>query len=190
MGYKDPDKQREYQRQWQASRSMAVHDSRLCVDCGATKHLTFGEVVRCRSCLRIRNMAYLKLSKDEKHFKGRKKKAKQTLRRLAKVKFADIDDEVAYLYLLCSRSLKKLRGIKVVDIDIISKEISSPALRQVADMVIKTLNDSVEGRLDYIQANVRLRSCKTIVQIIALERLRPQLPHDGMGYENKSLPSF
>ena len=44
MGYKDPDKQREYQRQWAARRRAAFFDDKSCAWCGSTERLELDHI--------------------------------------------------------------------------------------------------------------------------------------------------
>lgn len=46
MGYKDPDKQREYQRQWKAARRAEFFKDKVCVRCGSTKNLELDHIDR------------------------------------------------------------------------------------------------------------------------------------------------
>lgn len=41
MGYKDPDKQREYQRKWIANRRATYLLGKVCIDCGTKEDLEF-----------------------------------------------------------------------------------------------------------------------------------------------------
>lgn len=44
MPYKDPEKQREYQRQWMADRRAEWFSGKSCVDCGSTEALELDHV--------------------------------------------------------------------------------------------------------------------------------------------------
>lgn len=44
MGYKDPEKQREYQRQWIARRKAEWFEGKSCVECGSTENLELDHI--------------------------------------------------------------------------------------------------------------------------------------------------
>lgn len=44
MSYSDPDRQRQYQREWIAKRRAEWFQGRLCVDCGAAEELELHHV--------------------------------------------------------------------------------------------------------------------------------------------------
>ena len=44
MGYKDPDKQREYQRKWQAKRRKSFFEGKSCAKCGSTERLELDHI--------------------------------------------------------------------------------------------------------------------------------------------------
>ncbi len=61
-----------------------------------------------------------------------------------------------------------------LDIAVIDKEIKSPALKQIAAVIIETYNAIDQGTIDSAQATAKLRVCRSLIQIMALERLRPR----------------
>lgn len=44
MGYKDPDRQRAYQREWLARRRAQWFEGRVCVDCGSIERLELDHI--------------------------------------------------------------------------------------------------------------------------------------------------
>lgn len=92
-----------------------------------------------------------------------------------------VANELAAGWLICGALNDILKGRSAkVEIKTIQNEIHSEALKEVAAGVIDTLHRIEQGELNYMDANSRLRAYKSIIQIIALERLRPATTPIGM----------
>lgn len=173
MPFLDKEKNRIYQRNWCAQKQSNKTYGMKCSNCQSENNITLGELTLCKKCLLEKNWSGRKKSLLEKIITSKKKKAKFYLRKIAGVKNLSIPDDCGLVWVMCVESIKQLKGEKNVDIQVINNEIKSAALKQVSETVIETLNLSISGEIDFMQANTRLRACKSIIQIIALERLRP-----------------
>lgn len=184
MPYKDPDKNKIYQRLWQRKKATSGFDIKICRKCKTTENLTFGEEVLCRSCLRKQNQAHKKLPDVIKRINISKKKAKLTLRRKAGVKYHGISDDVAYLWVLVSRGRLYLKAPSeevLMDIELVKKDIANPAHRELAGAILETIEEIKSGKKGYNQGMTELAGYKQIIQLMALEVMRTKVRTDMIG---------
>lgn len=180
MPYKSAEENKVFQREWWRKKQMARFSVHICSSCGSKVKLTFGQKVLCESCLKTKNASVFKISPERKTLASRKRKAKLTLRRVANAPRSPIDDEWAYALVLCTEVNRKIKGENCVDIQTISKEIKSPALKQIAEVVVETFHKVEKGDMNSQDATTRLRVCRSLIQIMALERLRPNPSGDSL----------
>ena len=63
-----------------------------------------------------------------------------------------------------------------MDVSKITNEISSPALKELATCILKTVEDVRSGKTDYQKGMTELSGYKQVIQIMALESMRFRLP--------------
>lgn len=66
-----------------------------------------------------------------------------------------------------------------MDIEVIKKGITNPAMRELVDAILQTVQEVKSGKKSHNQGLAELSGYKQVVQIMALEVLRHRLPVQG-----------
>jgi hypothetical protein len=125
MPYKNLAKQKSYAKRLnklkyleKISKYKSKYGTLKCNRCNSTSKLTYGNGILCKSCLGFKVHKHLKgvyLSDNSQKLKIKRTGAKSILRRsLGKLgpkyfKNAPIDDQIAYLHILCGMALIEMR---------------------------------------------------------------------------------
>lgn len=67
-----------------------------------------------------------------------------------------------------------------MNIQIIKSGISNPAMRELAEAILQTVEDVKTGKKQHTQGLTELSGYKQVVQIMALEVMRHRLPVQGV----------
>lgn len=59
-----------------------------------------------------------------------------------------------------------------MNIDIIKKEIKSPALKEIAHEIIRVTNGIYDKSVEPDQARLSISGCKHLIQLMALEKMK------------------
>ena len=64
---------------------------------------------------------------------------------------------------------------EVMDIEKISKEINSPALKEIARAIVSTVNAHESKKIKLDDARLKISGCKHLLQVMALEAMKERM---------------